>query len=151
MRWLVCGGRDFGDLANYREEQHHEPDSAVVRQKEKEYNFILRTLNRLSVERSSCFNPDDNWLPSDIEIISGMARGADKVAVDWAVVNWCKWHEFPANWELYGKAAGFIRNRRMLDEGKPDLVVAFPGGKGTKMMVDLAKNAGVEVLEYRIG
>jgi hypothetical protein len=42
--------------------------------------------------------------------------------------------------------AGPIRNQRMLVEGKPDLVVAFPGGKGTAGMVTLARNAGVDVI-----
>jgi hypothetical protein len=37
----------------------------------------------------------------------------------------------------------------MLKEGKPDLVIAFPGGRGTDMMVGLAKDAGVEVLDLR--
>ena len=45
-----------------------------------------------------------------------------------------------------GRKAGPIRNQRMLDEGKPDLVVAFPGGKGTNGMIDLARNAGVRVI-----
>jgi hypothetical protein len=35
----------------------------------------------------------------------------------------------------------------MLEEGKPDLVVAFPGGTGTANMVKQARAAGVEVLE----
>lgn len=56
--------------------------------------------------------------------------------------------EFPADWDKYGKRAGYLRNVQMLDEGKPDLVVAFPGGKGTAMMVKLAKERGVRVIEY---
>ena len=46
-----------------------------------------------------------------------------------------------------GKRAGPLRNQRMLDEGKPDLVVAFPGGGGTKDMVRRAVKAGVSVHE----
>jgi hypothetical protein len=46
--------------------------------------------------------------------------------------------EFPANWKVYGRAAGPIRNMKMLLEGKPDLVVAFPGGIGTADMVKKA-------------
>jgi len=43
---------------------------------------------------------------------------------------------FPqGEWDELGKKAGPLRNQRMLDEGKPDLVVAFPGGGGTKDMV----------------
>lgn len=146
MRWLVCGGRDFGDLAMYRREQHHEPDSWMIRKKEKEYQFILNSIERIATERSIHYVPEDNWLPSDIEIISGMATGVDSVAVDWAISNWCKWHEFPAEWDKYGKKAGYIRNKQMLEEGKPDLVIAFPGGRGTQMMVDLARKANVEVI-----
>lgn len=51
---------------------------------------------------------------------------------------------------LEGKAAGPIRNQRMLDDGKPDRVLAFPGGRGTANMVKLAKAAGVPVHEIRI-
>lgn len=54
---------------------------------------------------------------------------------------------FPADWHRDGKAAGPIRNRRMLLEGMPDLVVAFPGGRGTADMVRRARAAGIEVVE----
>ena len=54
-----------------------------------------------------------------------------------------------ADWEKHGKAAGPKRNKRML-EWKPDLVVAFPGGKGTANMVQQARQAGVEVIEVAI-
>ena len=40
-----------------------------------------------------------------------------------------------------------MRNQKMLDEGKPDLVVAFAGGRGTADMVRIAKRSGVEVRE----
>lgn len=145
MKWLVCGGRYFGKLVKYDTDIFVSLE--LIDQRRKEYLFILSTLDRLSVEKSTLYDPDDNWLPSDIEIISGMASGADTAAIDWAVCNWCKTHEYPANWNLYGKSAGYIRNKQMLDEGKPDLVIAFPGGKGTKMMVDIARKAGVQVME----
>ena len=45
------------------------------------------------------------------------------------------------------KKAGPLRNQRMLDEGKPDLVVAFPGGGGTKDMVRRSVKAGVPIHE----
>jgi hypothetical protein len=54
---------------------------------------------------------------------------------------------FPADWDTHGRAAGPIRNQRMLDVGKPDFVIAFPGGHGTANMVRKAKAAGVQVLE----
>jgi DNA-binding MurR/RpiR family transcriptional regulator len=55
---------------------------------------------------------------------------------------------YPADWEAYGKAAGPIRNQRMLDEGKPDLVIAFsdlPTTSGTYDMIKRAKAAGIPV------
>ena len=82
----------------------------------------------------------------DVTIISGMAKGADTLAANFAKKNGCKLLAFPAHWDKDGKAAGPIRNRRMLKEGQPDLVIAFPGGKGTKDMVDISIKAGVQVV-----
>jgi len=56
---------------------------------------------------------------------------------------------FDADWKL-GKKAGPLRNQRMIDEGRPDLVVAFPGGKGTADMVRRAEAAGVKVLKIEL-
>lgn len=79
-------------------------------------------------------------------IIHGDARGADRLAEEWAIRHGVPVKAYPADWERDGRAAGPIRNQRMLDEGKPDLVVAFPGGAGTADLVRRAKAAGVEVL-----
>lgn len=54
---------------------------------------------------------------------------------------------YPANWLKYGRMAGAMRNQQMLDEEEVDLVVAFPGGKGTADMVRRARAAGIEVRE----
>lgn len=83
----------------------------------------------------------------DTVIISGGAKGADTFAATWGERFGLKVEEYPANWEEYGKAAGAIRNQQMLDEGKPDLVVAFSGGKGTADMIRRAEKAGVEVVK----
>lgn len=80
-------------------------------------------------------------------VIQGGARGADSLGRRWANETEVMSYEFQADWDKYGKKAGYIRNKQMLDEGKPDLVIAFPGGRGTAMMVNLAKKAGVEVIE----
>jgi SLOG family YspA-like protein len=81
-------------------------------------------------------------------LIQGGARGADACARAWAIYNKVPFTEYPADWEKHGKGAGFIRNAQMLREGKPDLVVAFPGGRGTDMMCELALKAGVEVVRF---
>lgn len=80
-------------------------------------------------------------------VIHGAARGADTLAGDVCRDLGIPVHEYPADWDRYGKGAGFIRNSRMLKEGQPDLVLAFteePEG-GTAQMVKLARKADVEV------
>ena len=78
-------------------------------------------------------------------IIQGDASGADFLAKCWAGMYRVKCITVPALWEEHGKSAGPIRNKRMLTEFKPDLVIAFPGGQGTADMVRQAKEHGVKV------
>lgn len=143
MRILVCGGRKFGDLVSL----NHRRDHPQWAKREEEYKTLMEVLWELAEEYSTEYNPDDNWLPSDIEIISGGAKGADSIAEDWATIAYCKCHVFEAEWGKYGKSAGPVRNKRMLDEGRPDLVLACPGGSGTANMVEQARKAGVKVIE----
>lgn len=86
----------------------------------------------------------------DLIIIDGMARGADSLGYACAVDLGCETERYPAEWEKHGKSAGPIRNHRMLQEGRPDLVLAFHSdlakSKGTKHMVEIAMKAGVEVI-----
>lgn len=91
-----------------------------------------------------------HWVPGNSILIHGDARGADRMSEEWLR------KEFPEdadNVERYpyrsefGKAGGPIRNQQMLDEGKPDVVIAFPLKKsvGTWDMVEKAEKAGVPV------
>jgi hypothetical protein len=82
-----------------------------------------------------------------LRVIQGGASGADAMAREWCVKWRYAYEHFPADWRTHGKAAGPIRNQRMIDEGKPDLVIAFPGGRGTADMVRRAKAAGLQVVE----
>lgn len=141
MKILVCGGREFGALPFKTD--------PLWEERLKQYNFIMKRLNQLSVKYSEFFDPNDNWLPSDIIIINGAADGADSVSSDWAIMRRAQLIEYPADWKKHKKAAGPIRNQEMLDKEQPDLVVAFPGGKGTADMVARARKAGVEVLELK--
>lgn len=84
--------------------------------------------------------------PIDI-IIHGCASGADTLAARWAFLAGIREYTFDADWETHGRAAGPIRNQRMLDDGRPDLVLAFPGGKGTADMMRRARERGVEVVQ----
>lgn len=80
-------------------------------------------------------------------IIEGGAPGVDRFARMWAQGQNIPVVSYPADWKTEGKAAGPKRNARMIEEGKPDLVVAFRGGKGTANMVAQARAAGIEVIE----
>jgi hypothetical protein len=88
-------------------------------------------------------------LPVNTTIIHGGARGADALAGDAARILNYTVIAYPARWDLYGKSAGPIRNREMLIDGMPELVLAFhpdiSKSKGTKHMVQIATQAGVEV------
>jgi hypothetical protein len=81
-------------------------------------------------------------------IIAGGAKGADRLAKEYAHMNYLRYLEFPANWPKYKKKAGTLRNLQMLDEGKPHLVIAFPleGSIGTWHMVKIARERDVEVI-----
>lgn len=84
-------------------------------------------------------------------IIHGDAKGADKLAGRYAEMHNIPVARFPADWERHGKKAGPLRNKQMLAVGKPDLVVAFAGGKGTADMIHQSKKAGVEIFDAREG
>jgi hypothetical protein len=80
-------------------------------------------------------------------LIHGGAKGADSLAERWAMARGISIARYDADWERHGRAAGPIRNKQMLDEGKPDIVVAYPGGRGTANMISQARSRGVAVIE----
>ena len=132
-RVLVCGGRDYNH-----------------------YVHIYDTLDAIQGERG----------PFEV-IIAGRhpgdpGEGADKWAESWSWAPRIPFYGFPARWHdlshpdavirskpdgtRYDAMAGPRRNGRMLAEGRPTLVIGFPGGRGTRNMLAQAKSAGVERL-----
>ena len=69
-------------------------------------------------------------------VITGGANGADNFAEAWAMLHSCPCLIYKADWSI-GKSAGPIRNQQMIDEGKPNMGIAFPLGSspGTRDMV----------------
>jgi len=121
MRVLVCGGRDYNDGAK-----------------------VKKTLDDFCDMRGLV---DDEYnMPLGVTVIHGGATGADRWADEWAVTNWLPIKEYKADWKAHGKAAGPIRNQQMLDDGKPDVVIAFSGGKGTADMISRAEKAGLPII-----
>ena len=86
----------------------------------------------------------------DVELICGRARGADNTAYDLFKEAGANIHEFPADWEFYGKRAGFVRNKEMA--ALADVGLGFWDGKskGTKHMIDEMKrlNKPLYVVRY---
>ena len=120
MKILVCGDRNWLD-----------------------YALICRTLDPILLSMP------DEYPSTFITIIGGNAKGADTMAGIYAKAWALSLEVYPAEWKKYGRAAGPIRNQQMLDEGKPDRVIAFHDdiehSKGTKDMVARAKKAGIPV------
>jgi hypothetical protein len=82
-------------------------------------------------------------------LIHGDAKGADAHADAYARLHLIPVLRFPADWKRLGTAAGPARNAKMLRDGKPDMVIAFKGGRGTANMVKQATEAGVTVFDAR--
>ena len=87
-------------------------------------------------------------LPTGSVIIHGACRGADRIAGLVAEELGYEVEPYPADWATFGRAAGVIRNRQMMDEGEPDLVIAFHSdisrSSGTADMLSVAERSGVE-------
>ena len=103
-------------------------------------DFIWNTLTYLDAE----------YGPFEV-VIHGAATGADSEAMIWAQACGRKHLPMRPEWDKYGRKAGPIRNQRMIDEGKPDGVIAFPGGKGTSDMCHRANQAGLRLLVFKAG
>ncbi len=91
---------------------------------------VVVTGGRDYADRHHVFRVLDELGPT--ELAHGCARGADAFANEWAVLRGVPCHPYPADWATYGRAAGMRRNVDMLEGFNPDIVVAFPGGPGTK-------------------
>ena len=85
----------------------------------------------------------------EIRLVSGHASGADRFAERYAAERGIEIEVFPAEWKKYGRAAGPIRNREMLDYAKeaiPEIAAFWDGkSKGTKDMLKRAQDAGVKI------
>ena len=86
-------------------------------------------------------------LLSPSRVAEGGAKGADELAREWCAVRKIDCSTYHADWSAHGDAAGPIRNRTMLEEERPDAVIAFPGNAGTHDCVARARSMGLVVLE----
>lgn len=102
---------------------------------------LMHNMNTLFATRQNLY--------SHIQVISGLAKGADSLGKQWAEEYDVPVLKFPADWDTHGKSAGHIRNAEMAEVG--DILVAFWDGKskGTKGMIDVALRKGLTVHVYR--
>jgi hypothetical protein len=98
------------------------------------YEWVERDLDNLTL----------NYDWSEVEIVSGGARGADRLGEQYAKTRGCKLTKFPADWDKHGKSAGFIRNKQMAEYGTH--LMAYWDGKsrGTKNMIEEAQKLDLE-------
>lgn len=87
-----------------------------------------------------------------VTVVHGGAKGADSLAGEaMRDYSWVTVEVHPADWDRYGKSAGYRRNAEMIALN-PDVVLAFKklgsGNKGTQHTIDIANKAGVPVIEY---
>lgn len=100
-----------------------------------DYELLRKTLDEILV----------NMPPSNTCIVSGTARGADTLGEQYARERGYKIAPFPANWNKYGKQAGYIRNAQMAEIATH--LVAFHDGasRGTAGMIAEASGRGIEI------
>ncbi len=109
---------------------------------------VLITGGRSYADRATVFRELDK-LHAETTItvlIHGAATGADTLADSWAKSRGVEVIACPADWSRHGRAAGPIRNKAMLTDHAPELLVAFPGGRGTANMISQARAAGLKII-----
>lgn len=82
----------------------------------------------------------------DVEIVSGTARGADNLGERFAIEHDLPIKKFPANWDKYGKSAGYKRNAEMAKYANACVIFWDGVSRGTGHMIDLAQTAGLALL-----
>ena len=119
MKVVIAGSRDFND-----------------------YEYMKQMLDQQIYDLAEKLN----LLDEGVEIISGGARGADKLGEKYSKDRGYGLKIFPADWNKYGKRAGYLRNKQMAQYA--DVCICFWDGrsKGTKHMIDLANKYGLKVI-----
>ena len=99
-----------------------------------DYQLLRKTLDNLLCN-----------ITEEIVVGCGHAKGADTLGEQYAKERGYAVNYYPANWKLYGKRAGFLRNEQMAQNA--DALVAFWDGesRGTKHMIDLAKQYNLKI------
>lgn len=108
---------------------------------------VLVCGSREFVDRKLLYETLERECPGTTAILHGGAPGADALADEYANWSGCATEVFHADWKTYGRAAGPLRNQKMI-ESNPDLVVAFPlpNSVGTHDTIRRARRAGIKTV-----
>lgn len=93
-----------------------------------DYKLLVETLEAEGFNKSTV-----------AEVVSGRAHGADALGEKWAISLGIPIKRMPADWDSYGKRAGYIRNSEMAEYANACIVFWNGSSKGTKHMIDVAK------------
>lgn len=119
---LICGGRHYANR-----------------------DLVRSTLDAILMPPGGSGDPATWFTSPDVLLVNGACPtgGADRLATDWAVANFCNYREYPVIAEVDGPwpRAGINRNLRMFLDSRPALVLGFPGDRGTSNMLGLALSA----------
>ena len=133
LRVIIAGGRDFNDYF------------VLSAQVIKIFADLIHRRKEIGIGNDKGVKIDN------VKIVSGTARGADKLGEKFAESNGLEVVRFPADWKNLGKRAGYVRNTEMakysVADGNYGVLIAFWDGKsrGTKHMIDLANKYGLEI------
>lgn len=134
-RIIVCGGRTYGVPPKNILEPDYEESVIHAARERSQLCYVLHAFHEAFGVK---------------ELGHGAAPGADSLAGEWADASGVPWQIFPADWKAFGRSAGILRNREMLERFAPDFVIAFEGGAGTHHMCEFAKRRGVPVLKANV-
>ena len=107
---------------------------------------VLVTGGRDYADRSAVYRALDSLDVTELAHGACPYGGADILAEDWAKSREVPYRGYPARFKSDGRRAGPERNARQLDDFKPDVLLAFPGGRGTANCVAQAEARGITVV-----
>ena len=87
------------------------------------------------------------WIPT--VVISGAARGADTLGEEWADKNKVTLEKCPADWNKYGKSAGYKRNQEMAEIAGALIALWDGKSRGTKHMIEIADLKNLKIFIFR--
>lgn len=140
MKIIIAGSRDFGKCTCGRLTgalTFHKPDCGF----RSHQDLLYAAMDKIRELRLS---HDD-----EVEVVSGTARGADTMGELWAVERDLTVHTFPANWDKFGKSAGYRRNEEMAVFADAAVVFWDGASRGSEHMINLARKHGLIVKVIR--